>query len=63
MLNSLNKTRTMVADFSEIPQLKANGSYNVVNAWTGEDLGCKENEVSMMLDEHDTAVLAIGDSC
>lgn len=63
MLNSLNETRTMVADFSEIPQLKANESYNLMNAWTGEDLGCKENEVSMELEQHDTAVLAIGHSC
>ena len=63
MLNTLNETRTMTADFSEVPQLESGSSYQVTDAWTGKDLGCKQGEVSMTLDQHDTAVLMIEGSC
>lgn len=62
MLNSLDDTRTMTADFSEIPQLGKN-SYRVINAWTGENLGCKKGSVKMTLKAHDTAVLLLKDNC
>ncbi|KAK1809311.1 hypothetical protein LTR12_016340 [Friedmanniomyces endolithicus] len=35
MLNTLENTRTMRADFGEIPGLQAGGRYKVDNAWTG----------------------------
>jgi alpha-galactosidase len=63
MLNTLNETRTMTADFSEIPQLTSGGNYKVTNAWNGKSLGCKKNKVSMKLEQHDTAVLIFEDSC
>lgn len=62
MFNSLNSTRTMTADFSDIPELNANG-YHVINAWTGKKLGCKKGSVKMTLNAHDTAVLLLKGSC
>ena len=62
MFNSLNSTRTMTADFSEIAGLNSN-AYRVVNAWTGKNLGCKKGSVKMTLDAHDTAVLLMKGSC
>ena len=63
MLNTLNETRTMKAQFAEIPELTHSGSYKVINAWTGENMGCKSGSVSMQLKAHDTAVLVLEDSC
>ena len=53
----------MTADFSEVPQLKSGGKYKVTDAWTGKSLGCKQGKVSMKLEQHDTAVLVLQDSC
>ena len=53
----------MTADFSEIPQLTSGGKYKVTNAWNGKSLGCKTSKVSMKLEQHDTAVLILEDSC
>jgi alpha-galactosidase len=53
----------MTAKFDEIPELAQKGSYKVTEAWTGKSLGCKKNKVSMKLEQHDTAVLIVGDSC
>jgi alpha-galactosidase len=63
MLNTLDGTRHMTVDFSDIPQLTANGKYKVTNAWTGESMGCKHGKVSMKVKEHDTAVLILEDNC
>lgn len=62
MFNSLSTTRTMTADFSEIPGLTEN-SYRVINAWTGKNMGCKKGSVKMTLGAHDTAVLLLKDTC
>lgn len=57
MLNSLNETRTMTAEFSEIPELMGGSKYKITDAWTGKDMGCCSDSVSMELEQHDTAVL------
>lgn len=63
MLNTLGHTRTMTADFDEIPELNGGGSYNVVDAWTGDRLGCKRGSVDMQVATHGTAVLLLESSC
>ncbi len=63
MMNTLNETRTMTAKFSEIPELTHAGPYNVINAWTGKNLGCKKSHANMQLEAHDTAVLIVQDTC
>lgn len=63
MMNTLENTRTMTANFSEIPQLKSGASYEVVNAWTGESMGCRSSSVDMEVEGHDTAVLMVQKSC
>ena len=62
MFNSLNSTRTMTADFSEIPNLNEN-AYRVINAWTGKNMGCRKGSVKMTLNAHDTAVLLLKNTC
>lgn len=63
MMNTLDDPRTMRADFSEIPGLQTHGRYKVVNAWTGESMGCVRNGVNMQVESHDTAVLLIQQGC
>ena len=47
LFNPTVEPRTMSADYSEIPQLSSNVSYNVVDVWSGESLGCKSNNVEV----------------
>ena len=62
MINTLDETTTMTAEFDEIPGLSEN-SYRVINAWTGKNMGCKSGSVKMTLAPHDTAVLLLKDNC
>ena len=62
MFNSLNTTRTMTADFSEIPRLTET-SYRVIDAWTGRNMGCKKGSIKSTLNAHDTAVLLLQNTC
>lgn len=48
--------------WSEIPQL-GDKAYNVVDGWTGEDLGCIHDEYVATLEPHDVALLKITGSC
>jgi alpha-galactosidase len=63
LLNPTVEPRTMSADYSEIPQLLSNVSYNVIDVWSGESLGCKRNNVEVEVAGNDTAVFWFGDSC
>ncbi|CAJ2512888.1 Uu.00g010070.m01.CDS01 [Anthostomella pinea] len=63
MLNTLNGTRTMRADFAEIPGLQARGRYKIIDAWTGESMGCVRSGVDMHVESHDTAVLLVQQGC
>ncbi|KAK3074484.1 hypothetical protein LTR53_003033 [Teratosphaeriaceae sp. CCFEE 6253] len=63
LFNPLNETATMTALYSEIPELDAGGCYDVVDVWTGADLGCKEGSVEVTLAEHDIAVLLFTGKC
>jgi len=63
LFNPTVEPRTMSADYSEIPQLSSNVSYNVVDVWSGESLGCKRNNVEVKVAGNDTAVFWFGDSC
>ena len=63
LFNPTVEPRTMSADYSEIPQLSSNVSYNVVDVWSGESLGCKRNNVEVEVAGNDTAVFWFGGSC
>jgi alpha-galactosidase len=62
MFNSPNSTRTITADFNEIPGLNEN-SYRGTNTWTGKKLGCKKGSVKMTLNAHGTAALLLKKAC
>ncbi|KAK4551724.1 hypothetical protein LTR86_010960 [Recurvomyces mirabilis] len=63
MLNTLESTRTMRADFSEIPGLDADGQYKMMDTWTGESAGCVEGGLDAQVESHDTAVYLIQEDC
>lgn len=64
MFNSGNTTDTRTATWSEIPELKSGSdSYQVIDAWSGEDLGCVEKEHSVSLESHDVSVLVVKGEC
>ncbi|KAJ5262702.1 hypothetical protein N7524_008007 [Penicillium chrysogenum] len=63
MLNSENVTSTRTATWREIPELKNHGAYQVVDAWTGKDLGCVKNKYKASLKSHDAAVLVVKGKC
>ncbi|KAI1367459.1 glycoside hydrolase family 27 protein [Xylaria arbuscula] len=56
MLNTLDESRNMTAEFSEVPTLDAEGSYNVVDVWTGEDIESLTSSLTVEVASHDTAV-------
>jgi len=63
MPNTLENTRTMRADFGEIPGLQAGGRYKVDNAWTGKCLGSIKDGINLHVESHDTAVLLVQEGC
>jgi alpha-galactosidase len=50
---AVNKT----AVFSEIPELRRRRRYRIVDAWTGENLGCHSDHYTALVESHDAAVL------
>lgn len=63
MLNSEDGVRSRRAVWSEVPELRDGDAYEVVDAWTGEELGCVRGGLSVELESHDVAVLVVGSSC
>lgn len=63
MLNSEDDVNTRKATWSEIPELKDHDAYQVTDIWTGEDLGCIEEEYKVELETHDTAALLVTGEC
>ncbi|KAI1429586.1 glycoside hydrolase family 27 protein [Xylaria sp. FL1777] len=57
LMNTLTGSRNMTADFGEIPSLDADGTYSVLDIWTGEDLGSFTSSVTVEVASHDTAAL------
>ncbi|KAL4951932.1 glycoside hydrolase [Aspergillus filifer] len=57
MLNTGNAAVNKTAFFSEIPELGQRQRYRIIDAWTGENLGCYSNEYTALVESHDTAVL------
>lgn len=62
MLNSEAVISYRNAVWSEIPELKGHDSYEVVDAWTGENLGCLGG-YGTILPSHDVAVLVVKGRC
>jgi len=63
MFNPTNSTMKMTADYAEIPQLVKGGCYDVVNVWSGKDMGCKEKSVTAEVAAHDTAIFLMSEKC
>lgn len=63
MLNTEGVTSDRTAVWSEIPELKNGNSFQVVDAWTGKDLGCVKDEYNAKINSHDAAVLLVRGSC
>lgn len=63
MLNSESGTSTRTAMWSEVPELKGHDAYQVIDAWTGKDLGCVKKQYSASLQSHDVAVLVAKGQC
>jgi alpha-galactosidase len=59
LLNTLDHVVVKQASWAEVPGLVAGASYDVVDAWTGEDLGCARNGISTKVESHDTAVYLV----
>ncbi|KAF2143327.1 glycoside hydrolase family 27 protein [Aplosporella prunicola CBS 121167] len=63
LLNTDNATATKEASWDEVPGLQAAGEYDVVDVWSGEDLGCKKDGVTVDIEAHDTAVFLVKEGC
>lgn len=63
MFNPSNTSVTKSAVWEEVPELEKDGSYAVVDVWTGEDLGCVQGKLDVEVPGHDTAALLVGESC
>ena len=63
MMNTEDEKQFKIADWGEIPGLKAGAGYNVIDAWTGKTLGCQKDGVNASVPAHDTAVLLVQDEC
>ncbi|KAL9114272.1 MAG: hypothetical protein Q9227_001694 [Pyrenula ochraceoflavens] len=65
MLNTDNATTSVnkTADFAEVPGLEANGTYNLTDVWTGQNLGCVTGDYTVAVAAHDTAALWVKDNC
>ncbi|KAJ5398244.1 hypothetical protein N7509_006357 [Penicillium cosmopolitanum] len=62
MLNSENVTTSRTAVWNEIPELDG-GSYQVIDAWSGKDLGCVKDQYTASLSSHDVSVLIVKGNC
>lgn len=63
MMNVDDETRDKRADWAEIPGLDKGASYNLIDAWTGESLGCHRSGIVYNVPAHDTAVILVQDQC
>lgn len=63
MLNSEDASSIRTAVWSEIPELKGHDSYEVIDAWTGNNLGCIQGQYLVALQSHDIAVLVVKGQC
>jgi alpha-galactosidase len=76
MMNTEDINATRTAIWSEVPELrdiqkrikirrggKGGGGFNVVNVWTGKEIGCVRDGYSVELESHDAAVLMVKQPC
>lgn len=57
LLNPYGDAEDMTVDFGEVPSLEANGTYHILDAWTGDCLGSFTDSATVSVASHDTAVL------
>jgi len=63
MFNPYEVLNQRVADFGEIPGLEEGGSYEVLDVWSGDSLGCRTGSVLANVAAWDTAVLLVKGRC
>lgn len=63
LLNTNDTPQTMTFEFDDIESLKGKDTYNVVDVWTGQNLGCTGDFVNTNVSSHDTAVYLVQDAC
>ena len=63
MFNPADGDAEKMAAWSEVPGLDGGKSYDVVNVWTGQNLGCIANGVTINVPSHDTAALLVQGAC
>jgi alpha-galactosidase len=49
--------------FGEVPELKGNGTYRVIDVWSGKDEGCFFGAIDLKIGGHDTSTLILKDDC
>ncbi|KAI1746086.1 glycoside hydrolase family 27 protein [Xylaria scruposa] len=62
MMNTLAEGRNMTLDFGEVPDLDGDTMYNILDVWTGEDLGSSTSGITIEVASHDTAALLLTSS-
>lgn len=60
MMNPSGEAMSMSATFSEIPELQDGKSYNAIDVWTGEDMGCVASDITVKVASNDTAIYLLG---
>jgi hypothetical protein len=63
LLNSLGSARNMSAVFKEIPELESASQRRVIDAWSGQDIGCIAGSIDAEVASHDTAVYLVQEAC
>lgn len=63
MLNTAHAGANKTATWSEVPGLDKSQSYDVLDVWTGNSLGCVADGVTAVLASHDTASLLVQGAC
>ena len=64
-LNTWDRKQWRQINWGEVPGLGAglNKSYEVMDIWTGKDLGCVLGGVGRWVESHDTVGFLVGDRC
>ena len=63
VLNTDEEWRQKPVFWKEVPGLKDERNYRVIDVWTGLDVGCQPGGFVAEVGPHDTAVVIVGEEC
>lgn len=63
MLNTEEEKLEKSAVWGEVPELEEGKAYEVLDVWSGEELGCVRGNWTVEVESHDTAVLLVKGEC